>query len=159
MWLLHLLPDGLLYLVVNFVLFTGILFTLISILFFDTIGKYIPSVAPYRTPVRILSILILVFGVYFKGGYSTEMIWREKVAKLETQLKIVEEKSKTINTVIEERVVYKDRIVKQKAKEIIKKIDNPVFVEIEKQCPLPKEAIEIHNEAVDMYKIIQGESK
>jgi hypothetical protein len=160
MWLLHLLPDSLLLLIVNLILFTGIILTLISTFIFDTIGKYVPMLAPYRTIVRVVSIAILALGVYFKGGYNTEMIWRDRVAKLEAQLKIAEEKSKTINTVIEERVVYETKIIKEKAKEIIKKIDNPIIIQLEKDCPLPTEVVDIHNEAVDMYKAIEkGESK
>ena len=155
MWLLHLLPDGLLELVVNLILFIGIISTLVSTFLFGTISKYVPSLAAHNTLVRVVSILILTFGVYFKGGYSTEMIWRERVAKLETQLKIADEKSKTVNTVIEQKIIYKTKIVKEKAKNIIKYIDNPAITKFDKVCPLPKEVIDIHNEAVDMNLIIK----
>ena len=156
MWLLHLLPDGLLELVVNLILFTGIILTLVSTFLFGTISKYVPSLAVHSTLVRVVSILILTFGVYFKGGYSTEMIWREKVAKLEAKIKIAEEKSKSVNTVIEQKIIYKTKIVKEKAKNIIKYIDNPAITKFDKVCPLPKEVIDIHNEAVDMNLIIKN---
>jgi len=160
MWLLHLLPSGLLSLVVNLVLLAGILSTVFSIFLFDYIGKYFPTLAPYRLALRIVSVLLLSFGVYFKGGYNTEMIWRDKVAKLEAKIKIAEEKSKTVNTVIEEKIIYKDRIVKQKAKEIIKLIEHPAIIKYIEHCPLPKEVIDIHNQAVDMNLSIQnGETK
>jgi hypothetical protein len=156
MWLLHLLPDALLILIVNLVLFTGIILTLISTFIFDKIGKYVPMFAPYRTAVRVISILILAFGVYFKGGYNTEMIWRERVAELEAQIKVAEEKSKVVNTIIEEKIIYKNTIVKEKAKQIIKYIDRPAITEFDKVCPLPKEVIDIHNEAVEMNLIINN---
>lgn len=158
MWLLHLLPDGLLAFIVNLVLFTGIILTLLSTFVFDTLGRFIPMIAPYRTAFRVLSIVILAFGVYFKGGYNTEMIWRERVAELEAKLKIAEEKSNAVNTVIQEKVIYKNKIIKEKANDIIKKIDSPAFAE--KECTITKEVLDIHNEAVDMNKAIEkGESK
>ena len=159
MWLLHLIPDGLLQIIVNLILFIGIGLTLISIFVFDKIGRFIPIYARHSTLIRVISILILILGVYLKGGYNTEKVWRQRVAELEVKIKLAEEKSNVVNTVIEEKIVYKTKIVKEKAKIIIEKINNPVIIDYVENCPFPKEAIDIHNEAVDMNLIINEEIK
>ena len=48
--------------------------------------KYIPSIIPFRTALQVVSLVLLVVGVFFRGGYSVEMSWRARVAELEEQI-------------------------------------------------------------------------
>lgn len=133
MWLLHLLPDWLLMFVVYAALGIGAALTIAGWVMKNIVAQ-------------IAGVVLLVAGVYWYGGYSTEMIWREEVAKLEEQVKAAEKKSAKVNTVIkkvyvdrikrvtEQKVVIQDRIVKEK--EII-----------DKDCRVPAEAINILNSA------------
>lgn len=141
MWLLHFLPDSFILFIVYCVLAAGAVFTLASYLV-----KWIPGISAYKLPMRIGGIFLLICGVYFYGGYSTEMIWRERVAEMEAKVAEAEQKSAKVNTVIkkvyvdrvkrvtEQKVVIQDRIVKEK--EII-----------DKDCRVPAEAISILNSA------------
>jgi len=146
MWLLHLLPDSILLFVVNFLIAAGILSFLLSFFVVDRI----PTLQAHAKLLKIISVILLVFAVYVKGGHSVETIWRAKVAELEKKVAVAEEKAKQINVVVEEKIIYKDKLIKQKAKTIIKYVDRPVIVEHEKQCPTPKDVFIIHNEATDM---------
>jgi hypothetical protein len=159
MWLLHLLPDSILFFVVNGLLILGLVSTFIFFVIPNKIFLAVPVLSNYYRVFQIVSVAILAAGLYFKGGYSTEMQWRQKVAELEIKLKEAELKSKEVNVVIQEKVVTQTRVIKEKGKEIVTYVDRPVIVEYEKQCPLPKEVIEIHNEAADINLIVEQRNK
>ena len=141
MWLLHLLPTSLILWIVYLMLGIGAAGIILG--FFI---RFIPFVNIYRTPIQIVSIILFCAGVYWYGGYTTEMIWRDEVAKLEEKVKESEAKSQKVNTVIKkvyvnrvktitkDRVVVQDRIVKEKEL-------------IDKDCRVPPEAINILNQA------------
>ena len=141
MFILHYLPDALILWVVNTVLIAGILATIAGWFI-----KFVPLINTYRLPIQIAGVLLLVCGVYFKGGYAIEMEWRERVKELEDKVAKSEEKSREINTVIKteyitkvkvirkDRIVIQDRIVKEAA-------------EIDKNCKVSPSAISILNDA------------
>lgn len=142
MYLLHLLPDAFLSLIVNLTLVIGIVVTVFGFYF----AKLILVTRAYQTPIKLLGIAILVLGVYWKGGYSVEMIWRNKVTELESKLLVAEEKSKQVNTVIEEKIIYRTKKIKEiqyKTKQVIKEKEKIINAE----CRVPVEAIDILNAA------------
>ena len=159
MWLLHFLPDSVLLYVVNTVLLLGAIGSFLSFFVLHRILNKFPALAPYHLLIQIVSAVLLVAGIYFKGGYGVEMEWRAKVADLEKQLEVAKEESKKVNTVIETKVVTQTKVVKEKGQEIIKYVDRPVIQEYEKKCPLPKEVIDVHNEAAEMNLIIDKQLK
>jgi hypothetical protein len=81
MIILHLLPDAFIEWIVNTILIAGALTTVAG--FFV---RFVPFVNQYRIPVQIAGILLLTTGVYFRGGYSTEMAWRERVREAEARV-------------------------------------------------------------------------
>jgi hypothetical protein len=141
MWILHFLPDGFILFIVYAVLAAGGVLTAASYLV-----RWIPGISAYKLPLRVVGTVLLICGVYFYGGYSTEMQWRERVAEMEAKVAAAEKKSARVNTVIkkvyvdrikkvtEEKVVIQDRIVKEKEL-------------IDKDCRVPAEAISILNQA------------
>lgn len=141
MWLLHLLPDSFILFIVYCVLAAGGALTVLSYLV-----KWIPGISAYKLPMRVGGIVLLICGVYFYGGYSTEMIWRERVTEMESKVKDSEVKSVETNVVIKK--VYVDRVkvikndvvvVQEKIKEVEKLID--------KDCKVTPEALNLLNEA------------
>ena len=150
MWMLSFVPDALLALVINGVLIAGIVgFT--ASFFFGFVVRYLPTIAPYRMMIQVVSIVLLVAGVYFKGGYIVEMSWRARVAEMEQKVALAEEKAKTANAEIRTVYVDKVRVVKETQVVIQEKIKN-VEVEIDSQCKVAPEAISILNEAAVMKK-------
>jgi len=142
MFLLHFLPDSFLHTVINIVLFAGLGLTGIG--FF--LAGWIPGLRNYKTLVQIIGVVLLVAGIYWKGGYGVEMEWRAKVEALEAKLKTAEEKSAQVNTVIKEKVVTKIQKVKEvqvKNQQIIKEVEKIIDAE----CKVPKEAIDVLNAA------------
>ena len=156
MWMLMLLPDSLLEWVVNFVLILGIVGVVASF-FFSYVARLLPMLAAYQTAFRIISVIVLVLGVYFKGGYSVEMEWRERVAELEAKVAKAEAESKTTNEVIKTKVITKTQIIKVRGEERVKYIDREIVKYDEKfakggQCEIPTEFIKSHNDAAEQPK-------
>jgi hypothetical protein len=147
MWILHLLPDAFIAWIVDLVLFAGIVITVAG--FFV---RFIPFVTAYRIPVQIAGILLLVTGVYFEGGYTTEMAWRERVREVEARLAVAQKQSAEVNTEIVTRVVTQTKIVRQRGDDIIRYVDREVVKSQEvirfiENCPIPDIIINTHNAA------------
>jgi hypothetical protein len=141
MWLLHLLPDSLILFIVYALMGLGTLGIILG--FFI---KFIPWVNIYRTPIQIVSTILFCSGVYWYGGYSTEMLWREKVAQLEEKIAESEKQSVKTNTVIKKVYVDRVKIVKQDVVVVQEKI-REVEKLIDKECRVAPEAINLLNEA------------
>jgi hypothetical protein len=141
MWLLHLLPTSLILWIVNIAMIAGAIGILAS--FFI---KFIPFINIYRTPIQIVSIIVFCSGIYWYGGYTTEMIWRDEVAKMEAKVAESEVKSKKVNRVIQKVYVDRVKVVKQDVvvvQEKIREISNT----IDKDCKITPEAIDLLNQA------------
>jgi hypothetical protein len=114
--------------------------------------------APHVRVAQIVSVVILIAGVYFKGGYSTEMLWREKVREVEAELEKAKQESAKVNTVIETKVVTQTKVVKEKADTLIEYVDREVIKEIE-NCRVPAEAVSVHNEAARLNQAVEQQRK
>ena len=141
MFLLNFIPDSFLIWVVNSILLVGLLGTFSSYFI-----RFIPPLFPYAGLVKTLGIILLVAGVYFKGGYGVEMEWRTKVAEVEAKVAAAEAKSKQANTVIQKVYVDKVKIVTDTKIVIQKEIVEKEKI-IDAECKVAPEAITILNEA------------
>ena len=141
MFLLHLLPDAFLIWIINLLLVGGLIGIVVG--FF---GSKLPFVSTYARMIQIASIILFCIGLYWKGGYSVEADWRERVAEMEAKIKVSEEKSKEINTVIETK--YKDRVKKiiETREVIVEKIKINEKI-IDAKCEIDPMVISILNEA------------
>ena len=141
MWMMHLLPDSFLIFIINALLVVGLIGMVIGF-----IGSKIPFVGTYATIIKIVSIVLFCIGLYWKGGYSVEEDWRQRVADMEEKVRIAEEKSKEVNTVIETK--YKDRVKKitETRNVIVEKIKINEKI-IDAKCELDPVVISILNEA------------
>ena len=114
---------------------------------------FIPVINKYKLPIQIIGILTLVLGVYLEGGLADYKEWEAKVKEIEAKLAIAEEKSKNANTQIQEKVVEKTKVIREKGKDIVKYIDREVVKDNEvikyvETCPaIPAAIIEQHNKA------------
>lgn len=164
MWLLHLLPDGLLEFIVNAVLILGIILTLLSFFVLNRILRLIPGLANYHTLIQVISVIILAAGLYFKGGYVTEMMWREEVKKVQEELDKAKNKAAEVIVQVEEKVVFRDRVVKERGETLIQYVDREIVKKEEvvkyiENCPVPAEIIDVHNQAAQLNAAAKGEKK
>jgi uncharacterized protein involved in cysteine biosynthesis len=155
MWLLHFLPDAFLQLIVNAILVIGVVSVFLSFFVLNHLLKFFPPFASYYKIAQIVSIVILVAGVYFKGGYSAEMIWREKVAEMQAKVNEATAQAEQASKKIETKVVTKTQIIKEKGNTVVQYIDREIVKYDTKfapggQCEIPKEFIKAHNDAASI---------
>lgn len=149
--MLQFLPDSLILWFTNILLILGVLATLAG--FFV---HRIPLLWKYQLPFKIAGVVLLAAGVYFRGGYAIEMIWRERVAELEKNLDAARQESAKVNTVFKDRVVYRDRVIREEGKTLIEYVDREIVKTIPAQCErLPAEIIEVHNRAARIDQAVQ----
>ena len=151
-WILSFIPDWFWTLVLIF----GILGTLAA-----WVLKFIPFVSTYRLPIQVASIIALVVGVYFQGVIANEAKWQSKIAELQQKVVEAEIKSKETNIVVQEKIVTKTKVIKEKGKDIVNYIDREVvkkeeIIKYVEQCPVPKEIIDLHNQAAELNKAAEG---
>jgi len=145
MWMLAFIPDAFLAWIINTILITGIIGFAASF-FFGYVVRWLPAIAPYHLLIQVVSIVLLVAGVYFKGGYSVEMAWRERVAELEAKVAISEQKSKEANEKIV--TVYQDRVkVVKETQVVVQEKIKTVEVKIDSQCKITADTVDILNQA------------
>ncbi len=159
MWILQFLPDSLIIWFCNILLLAGIMLTVAG-----WFAHRIPLVYHYQLPFKIAGVVLLVLGVYFRGGVAVEQQWRDRVHQLEEKLKLAQEQSTQVNTVIQDRVVTKTQVIREKADTLVQFVDREIFKDREivkevNNCPVPQEAIDVHNEAARMNKIIEEQRK
>jgi hypothetical protein len=140
-FLLSFLPDSFLLWVINTILLVGLVGTLSSYFI-----RFIPPLFPYAGLIKTIGIVLLVAGVYFRGGYGVEMEWRARVAEVEAKVAAAEAKSKEVNTVIQKVYVDKVKIVTDTKIVIQEKIVEKEKI-IDAECKVAPEAISILNEA------------
>jgi hypothetical protein len=145
MFLLNFIPDALLLWIVNAILIAGIIGTVVAF-FFGFFVRFIPWVIPYRMLLQVVGLVLLIAGVYFKGGVSVELAWRERVAELEAKVAISEQKSKEVNEKIV--TVYQDRVkVVKETQVVVQEKIKTVEVKIDSQCKITADTIDILNQA------------
>ena len=142
-----------------------------GLLTFLTIGF---NFVPYRVPVGALASIIFVMSIWMEGVISNEAKWQAEIDAMKIALAEAEKKATQKNVEIQEKIVYKDKIVKERGAAQIQYIDRIVQgetiketvvkdmspeqrAEFEKKvtelqtsiknCPVPKIVVEEHNKA------------
>ena len=142
MWMLQFLPDFIFHLIT----LAGILGIVASFFF-----GFIPFVSQYKLPIQVGSIIALVIGLYFEGGIANEAIWQAKIKEMEVKVAEAQAKSAAENTKLVEKIVYKDKIIKERGQDIIKYVETEI-VKYNDQCVIPKEFITAINKAAEQPK-------
>lgn len=155
MWILHFLPSGFLEFAINSILVAGLISTVVTLFVINRLLTWVPAIAGYYRMIQAASVAVLLLGVYLKGGYSTEMQWRERVAEAEARVVDAEQRSKEENIKIVEKVVKRIEVVRTRGDDIIKYVDREVVKYDVKfapggVCEIPQEFIIAHNRAAEV---------
>jgi hypothetical protein len=141
MWLLHFLPDSFLLYVINIMCIAGIVSTILG--FF--LG-WVPGIRSYKLPLQLVGVILLAAGLYFKGGYSTEMEWRARVEEMQKKVNAAEQKSKKANAHLKTKIVTKVKVIHDTKVVIKDRIVNQA-ASIDAECKVNADAISILNQA------------
>lgn len=143
MWVLNFLPDWFFH----FVFVVGVIGYAATFL----IRFLPPFVYVYKLPIQLVSIVLIALSVYMFGAQAEKAAWEARVKEMEAKLKIAEEKSQQVNTEIVTKVVTKTKVIREKAKERVTYIDREI-VKYDNKCEIPKEFIDVVNQAVEPAK-------
>lgn len=148
MWIIDFLPEFMLH----WFIILGALGLVASFFL-----KIIPGLAAHRTLVQVVSTILLCFGLWIEGGLVERAKWKARVSELEIKLAQAEVKSEKVNTQVVEKIVYRDRVIREKGKTVTEYIDREV-VKTDSACVVSPEAIKAHNAAA-LNTGINGEQK
>lgn len=165
MWLLNFLPDWFFHLIT--LLGIG---GIVSSFFLGMV----PLISKYKLPLQVISIVLLVGGIYMEGAMSNEEKWQTMVKEMEVKVKEAEVKSIEANQALEATILQKTTVIKEKGKtrieyinrlvegrtvEIVKDMsaeEKEAFMKKQKElqdalknCPVPRIIVEEHNKVVE----------
>lgn len=146
MWLLHFLPDSFIQFIVHAILLIGVVGVFLSFFVINRILMAFPILSRYVTVAQIVSAIVLVSGVYFEGGYSAEMQWRERVREMESKVAKAEEESAKATAELNKLAKSKKTVIEENHKTVIEYI-NKEIVKINESCKVPQEVINALNAA------------
>lgn len=143
MLLLEFLPNW----VFHVLLIVGVLGLLSSIVL-----KFIPVIKTYDLPVKVISILLIMTGVWFEGAISNQAAWEARVAEMQVKVAEAEAQSEKTNVKIITKVVKQLELVRERGQDVIKYVDREVVKDQEvikfvENCPIPQIVIDTHNAA------------
>jgi hypothetical protein len=137
-WLLQLIPDSI------FVWITYLLFATGLILYVASkLVSWIPLMGQYRLPAELVGVVALVIAAYFYGGIS----YREQIAEMKQRVRIAEEKSQQVNTVIETKIIEKVKVVKENVYITREIVRDTAGRQLDAQCSLPRSTVSLHDSA------------
>jgi Na+/glutamate symporter len=137
-WMINLLPTW----VFQFITLTGIV-----LLAGSRFLKSIPFFSQYNLPAYLVGIVITTLGVYYGGVRSGDAAWQDKIKAMQEQVKVAENKSQSVNTVIQTQVVEKVKVVKERVY-VNKQINaNTVAQQVDSKCIVPESAVVLINSA------------
>jgi hypothetical protein len=142
MFLLSFIPDAFLIWAINTILIVGLIGT-----FSSFILRFIPPLIPYSSLLRIVGIVLLVVGVYFRGGYGVEMEWRAKVEEIKLEIAKKEKESAEVSQKVVTKYVETVKVVKEKGDVIIKEIPTFITKSDDDKCAVPNGFVSVHDAA------------
>ena len=151
MWFLSFIPDWILQWAIHGLVILGLVLT-----FIGSLVRFIPIIQPYALVGRQLGIVLLVIGVFFEGGYATEMSYRARIAEMQAKIKEAEIQSAKANEKLAAEVSKNKELIKEKVNRNAKDIEAKREA-INAECKLSDDAWVLYNRAIEP-KISRGPS-
>ena len=143
MWFLSFIPDWILQWAIHGLVILGLVLT-----FIGSLVRFIPVIQPYAMVGRQLGIVLLVIGVFFEGGYATEMSYRARIAEMQAKIKEAEIQSAKANEKLAYEVSKNKDLIKEKVNRNAKEIEAKRGA-INAECKLSDDAWMLYNRAVE----------
>ena len=104
-WMLSLIPDAMLNWLYWLIIAVGI-----SGIAAGWLGRWIPFYGNYVRFLKPIGVVVLVLGVWLRGGYDTEMAWRAKVEEAQAKVALAETASKEFNAKLDQERKKKAKV-------------------------------------------------
>jgi hypothetical protein len=139
-WLIELLP----HFVITLLSVVGVVGLLVA----SFVGK-IPFITQYNLPIKVVSLFLLLCGVYLEGASGYKAATDKTVAELRLKLAKAEAKSAQTNTEIVEKIIKDTKVIQKQGETITQYVDREV-VKYDYKCELPIEVIRAYNAAATL---------
>ena len=139
-WMWSLIPTSVLYWIINLIIIAGAIGLVAG-----WIGRWIPWFGMYARLLKPIGVILLVVGVWMRGGYDTEMAWRAKVEALEAKIAESEKKSQDANKKLESAVKERERAVASAVAATRGTIKQEA-VRIDQECKLDPKVVPLLND-------------
>lgn len=136
-WLLNLLPDWMFYMLLSL----GLIGVVASLFL-----NFIPFISKYKTLIQIVSIILLIVGVWYAGAISNNNAWKQKVSELELKISESEKKASELNVLLIESLVENQKKISD-YNLLNKKYLDSIRNKVDSECKIGKEVINLHNSA------------
>ena len=146
-WMWSLIPTSFLNWFINIILIAGATGWAAA-----WVGQWIPFYGRYAQVLKPVGIVLVILGIYMKGGYSNEMSWRAKVEALEAKIKVSEQQSRDANTKLSTVVKEKNKAIQDNKYIVLGHIKQNA-AKIDQECRVDTEAVKILNESAVMPKV------
>jgi hypothetical protein len=140
-WIFSLVPDA----VLNWV-YWAIIAVGITGMFAGWFGKFIPMYGRYVEYLKPIGIVLVILGVWLRGGYDTEMAWRAKVEEAQAKVVQAEQASQQLNTKLDQERKKKAVVRKEYITTVKERIVKETQI-IDAECKVAPEAISVLNDA------------
>ena len=104
-------------------------------------------VKAYKPPIKFVSLIFLLAMCYVEGATGREEYQKLEVAKLEKEVALAEQKAQEANRNINNNIVTKNKIIREKADEVIREIPVYITKDDDDKCVLPQSAVVLHDSA------------
>jgi hypothetical protein len=137
MWILDWLPGY----VIHGMIVLGALGMLASLL----LGA-VPLMSQMRLPIQLVSVLLLVAGVWVQGGISERAGWEAKVQAARIEAARLATESAQANTLVVEKIVEKKVYITKQSAAVIQYVDREV-TKYDAACVIPAPVVRAVNAA------------
>jgi len=142
-WMLSLIPDSLFIWITYILMAIGVTLYVVS-----KLVTWLPLIQQYKLPAELAGIVGMIIGAFLFGGYGVEMSWRDKVRQLEEKLRAAESQSQEVKIKIQEKIIYKTKIVKEKETVYVDRVKE-IAKEVDAKCEVDPRIIDIMNKAAE----------
>ena len=108
-WMLELIPESVLLWLYYTALTAGII-----MLAAGWLVKWFPGISHYKSLIQLAGVVLTAGSLYLLGGYSTEIMWRTRVAEMQAKVDAAKVASESANIVVEEKVITNELFVVDK---------------------------------------------
>jgi hypothetical protein len=117
-------------------------------------GYFLSHIIPlttYRLPIKISGLVVVAAVIFILGLLYADGVWQQAARELQQQVAVAEAKSQQVNTVVQERVVVKTQVVRERGAATVEYVVREV-VKHDAGCTIPPEFVHAHNRAAEVPK-------
>lgn len=111
-------------------------------------ASYLPQARPFKHFIKPVALLLVILGIFMSGAQYANAVWQQAAKELELKVQVAEAKSEATNKTVEQKVVVKTQVVRERGETITKYVDREI-VKYNNQCVIPAEFIKAHNSAAE----------